>query len=70
MVWSKDGRNEEGLHVFGVHFTKYKCLLCVNLCVILIFIQFFLWFFLYMLYLYIDVVIHINLSNFISILEL
>jgi len=67
VVWYKDGRNVEVLHAIGVHFTKDKCLLCVNLCVMLIFIQFFLWVFLYMLYLYIDVVILINLSNCISI---
>jgi hypothetical protein len=44
-MWSKVGRNVEGLHTIGVLFTKDKCLLCVNLCVVLIFMNLFLWVF-------------------------
>ena len=43
-MWSKAGRNVEGLHVVGDIFIKDKCQLCVKLCVALLF-MYFLWFF-------------------------
>jgi hypothetical protein len=59
----------EGIHTVGVLFTKYKCLLCVNLCVVLIFVHLFSWVFpvyvvsIYLLLFYINMCIYKALSS-------
>jgi hypothetical protein len=51
-MWSKDGRNMEGLHTVGDLLIKDKCQLCVKLCVASLLCIFFMGFSLCMLHVY------------------
>jgi hypothetical protein len=51
-VWSKAGRNLEGLHAVGVIYSKISVHLCVKLCFAVIIIHFISWVMMYMMHAY------------------